>query len=377
VVRSPRNFIPRQPVVKNSAVVTSVPAVTAPATTPTAAQMAVADGTDDILPDDGNAEYNLLYRLETVGNPGKYGKLADETTTDISERLARQRLKEELWFIPRISATDPTLSSFGVGGSLKTLVDLSEQVTDNVYEFLEDQGYSFDTSIAAGFGDVSVDVFYEHALGDKCYAELFVGVVLPTAQESKDFLSAYHAYLGNGKHFEVKFGGFLSAQPFSRLNIKLDGAYAFVIPKEEKMRATFLGSNIKNMGPLVNGFIGWNYAVGRVEATLFHLKSRALSTMVGYEIYYKERDALSFPTNSMETWQGKKIQSDGVLVSNPRILDESVATKNTDAIAHRVKFEASMRVTNQCEFALGFAYSIAGKNTPQAMDVGMTFNVLF
>ncbi|MBM3894160.1 hypothetical protein FJ366_00985 [Candidatus Dependentiae bacterium] len=377
VVRSPRNFIPRPPVVKNTAVITSVPVITAPATAPTVAQMKVADGTDDVLPDDGNAEYRMIYRLETVGDPGKYGKLADETTTDIDERLARQELKEELWLIPRVSATDSTVSGFGVGGTLKTLVDLSEQVTENVYEWLEDRGYSFETTTVAGFGNASVDVFYEHAIADKCYGELFVGLVLPTAQESDDFLSAYHTYLGNGKHFEVKCGAALFGQPLSRLNIKIDGLYACVIPREETMRASFRGSNIKNMGPLVKGFVGWNYLVGKVEATIFHFKSRALSTMFGYEIYYKQRDSLSFPSNTMETWQGKQIQSDGQMISNPRILDESVTTKNTDSIAHRVKIEASMRITNQCEFALGFAYTISGKNTPQTVDLGMTFNVIF
>lgn len=378
VVRVRQGQLPSQPGVKNTAIITRVPVVTAPSTTPTAAQLAYADGTDDVLPDDGNAEYDLIYRLETTGNPGRYSKLADETTTDIQERRGRQRLKEELWLIPRVYSSGSALvSSFSEGGALNILTRLSEQVTENAYAFLDDKGYSLDTFTVAGLGDSQVDLFYEHLLSDKCYGEMALSLVIPTAQDSKDFTSPYHAPLGNGKHFEVKLGGSLWAQPLSRLNVRAECQYACVIPTEETMRASFKGSLIKNMGPIVNGFIGWNYYVARIDATMFHFKTKALSTMLGYEIYYKEKDSLIFPENAMETWQGKKILPDGLTVRNPRQLDESVTTKNTHSIAHRIKFETSMRVTNQCEFSLGFGYSFVGLNSPKTIDFGFVCNVIF
>jgi hypothetical protein len=378
VVRVRRGQLPSQPGVKNTAIITTVPVITAPRTTPTAAQLAYADGTDDVLPDDGNAEYDLIYRLETTGNPGRYSKLADETTTDIQERRGRQRLKEELWLIPRVYSSGSSLrAGFTEGGALNILTRLSEQVTENAFEFFDDKGYSLDSFAVAGLGDSQIDLFYEHVLSDKCYGELTLGLVIPTAQDSKDFTSPYHTYLGNGKHFEVKLGGSLWAQPLSRLNVKAECQYGCVIPTEETMRASFKGALIKNMGPLINAFVGWNYYVARINATMFHFKTKALSTMLGYEIYYKEKDSLIFPENAMETWQGKKILPDGLAVRNPRQLDESVTTKNTHSIAHRIKFETSMRVTNQCEFSLGFGYSFVGLNSPKTIDFGLVCNVIF
>ena len=378
VVRSPLGFIPRPPDVKNTAIITTLPT----SATPTATEIAVADGTDAVLPADGNAEYKLAYRFETTGNPGKYSKLADETTQDIDERRARQRLKEELWLIPRIyfpaaGTTGKITSSYTEGGALKTLTDLSSQVTENAFEWLQDRGYVFEGSYNAGLGDCSVDFFYEHALSDKCYGEVFVGAVLPTAQDKEDFSSPYRAALGNGKHWEMKLGALLALQPFSSLNIKADCAYTCVIPREETVRATFKGARVKNVGPLVQGYIGWNYYVARLEATIFHLKARAISNTFGYEFFYKERDALVFPRNNTSTWQGRTFDVDGSTLRNEYPLDASVATSNTDSVAHRCKFETSFRITNQCEFCLGLGYTFAGKNVPKAIDGSLVLNVLF
>lgn len=374
VVRSPRGFIPRPPDVKNTAIVTTFPS----STTPTATEIAAADGTDAVLPADGNAEYKLVYRFETTGNPGKYSKLADDTTQDIDARRARQRLKEELWLIPRVYYSDSALvGGFSEGGAIKTLIDLSSQVTENAFEWLSDRGFAFEGSYNAGFGDCSIDFFYEHALSDKCYGEVFVGAVLPTAQEKEDFSSPYRAALGNGKHWEMKLGGMLALQPFSSLNIKADCAYACVIPREEAVRAAFKGARVKNVGPLVQGYIGWNYYVARLEATIFHLKARAISNTFGYEFFYKERDALVFPRNNTSTWQGRTFDVDGSVLRNEYPLDASIATSNTDSVAHRCKFETSFRITNQCEFCLGLGYTFAGKNVPRAIDGSLVLNVLF
>ena len=366
LVRSPEGFIPRPPEVKNTAVVTS----------------ATLDGTDAVLPADGNAECQMIYRLETVGNPGKYSNLADETTTDVDERRARQRLKEELWLIPRISATDSTLSSYAAGGALKTLTDLSSQVTENAYEWMKDKGYVFETSNYSGFSECLIDFFYEHALGDKCYGELSLGLSVPVAQEKKadtikNYSSPYHVHLGNAKHWEVKLGASLAAQPLSRLNVKVDGYYSFVLPHEEMRHASFRGAGVKGVGPLVPVFVNWNYCVGRVEATVFHFKARAISNMVGYEIFYKCRDALEFPSNSMNTWLGRTFAADGSVLRNDFPLDATVATENTRVIAHRCKFETSFRATTQCEFSLGFGYTFAGQNAPQTIDGSFALNVSF
>lgn len=371
VVRSPQGFIPRPPEVKNTAIITSNPASNS------VADVAAADGTDAVLPGDGNAEYNIVYRLETVGDPGKYSQLADETTQDIEERRARQRLKEELWLIPRVYSADSKVSGFTEGGSLRTLTDLSNQVTTNAFEWLKDRGYVFDTSYHAGIGDCVVEFFYEHALSDKSYAELFIGAVLPTAKELEDYSSPFRARLGNGGHYEARVGAQLAIQPFSSLNVKADVLYSCVIPREETMCAAFKGARIKNVGPLVKGEIGWNYYVARLEATIFHLKARAISNMVGYEFYYKDRDALHFPRNNLSTWQGRTFDIDGSALRNEYPLDSSLATSNTDAIAHRCKLETSFRITNQCEFCLGFGYTFAGKNTPQTLDGSLVLNVVF
>jgi hypothetical protein len=49
-------------------------------------------------------------------------------------------------------------------------------------------------------------------------------------------------------------------------------------------------------------------------------------------------------------------------------LDKTLAEKNTEQIAHRIKFETNWRAHKYFDFFAGGAYTFAGQNIPREMD---------
>jgi hypothetical protein len=368
VVRSPQGLIPRAPEVTRTAVLTK-------AADPEGSGGYL--GTDAMLPADGNAEYGKVYRFEADGaKANQYKSLSDAAVKDVDQRIADQKIKEELWLVPYLRVNSDVTGA-DEGGAIKVLRDLSEQVTENAYEWMKDRDFLLESSIVSGISDLDLEFFYEHALTDYAYGELMLGFRVPTAEAANTAVGPYAAQLGNNKHWEVKLGGALSWKPLNVLNIHVDGHYAFVLPHEEKVRATYKGSKIKNVGPLVDASVNWNYFVGRVDATVFHLKNKGLSNMIGYEIYWKDRDTVIFPANYYKTWLGQKFGSDGHPQENLSPLDPALLTSNTERIAHRCRLETSMRMTDQCELYFGIGYTFAGKNMPRELDGSFGMMVSF
>ena len=119
---------------------------------------------------------------------------------------------------------------------------------------------------------------------------------------------------------------------------------------------------------------------------MYHPKTDDLATTIGYEIYYKGEDDVNFKdctTNchflgkvwvddkgtpateeSAETpIKGTKWDYHGMT------LDNKVAEKNTERIAHRVRMESSWQATKYLMLNCGGVYTFAGKNMPREGDV--------
>jgi hypothetical protein len=255
---------------------------------------------------------------------------------------------------------------------------LAPFINENTFAWLEDRGFEFASETRSGLGDIDLDLFYEHQISQDWIGELFIGVRFPTGSSDNYCNSPYRPHLGNGEHWEIKLGGMIAWQPLSWMNIKLDGKISFALEGEERRPATFCGAQVKNIGPCARADVDWLYFVGHLDFNLFHPKTDAISSVIGYEFYYKSEDNIDFKCRSMESWLGKVYDStSGTWLSNPKTLDSRVAERNTEAIAHKIRLESSFRITRWFEIYCGGAYTFAGQNVPRESDCHGGFVVTF
>ena len=259
---------------------------------------------------------------------------------------------------------------------IKDAVDWQiQQYNQDPYEWMwNNHNFELETHRKTGLGDIDLDLFYEHMFSDKWIVEVMVGVRLPTGSDDDYTGNPYKVHLGNGEHWEVKLGGMVAWQPIRWLNVKLDSYFSFVIEATEKRCATFTGAKIKNMGPSVDADVDWQYLVARLDFNFFHPKNKDISSVLGYEFYYKTEDDITFKQTTMTSWAGTHFDTGA---ANAFALDHKIAEANTESFGHRVRGEARYQVNPWFEIMVGGAWTFAGKNLSKETDAHGGINVRF
>jgi hypothetical protein len=273
-------------------------------------------------------------------------------------------------------------------------------------EWLKEYGnFEFATNQRTGLGDIGLDFFWEHSFNEDWRGEVIAGIKFPTGGSSKYTYNPYRVQLGNGNHFELKLGADLGwATPLDWMNLKADASYNFALKAKEKRIASFKGAEIKNIGPNVDADVKWGYFLGHLDATLYHPKTDVLSSTFGYEFYYKTKDNINFKNKKIANhWLGKawgavtsikaeaEAESEAEAeerllmaagqIARPRTddrgngwvpyemeLENAVAEKNTERIAHRFRFETNWRARKHLNIIFGGVYTFAGQNIPRETD---------
>jgi hypothetical protein len=326
------------------------------------------------LPANGNISDATQYVFYDTTN---YTPLNINTGTDAA-KLAALDKTDDLWLTSVHNDNVTGGEEFNTGSEkLWTALDLAlKNYNENMYEWLENNDFLIQTERRCGLGDIDLDLFYEHKFSDEFIGEAMVGVRFPTGPSDNYAGSVYRPHLGNGEHFEIKLGLMGAWQPVDWMNIKLDGRFAFVLEATEKRAAAFTGALIKNIGPAVDADVSWEYVVATLDFNLFHPKTDAISSVIGYEFYYKTKDDIDFKTSSMQSWLGQKFV-DGAWTENKHNLDSNVAEKHTEAFGHKVRFETSFRINQYFELYCGGTYTFAGQNLPRECDGHGGFVVTF
>jgi len=262
----------------------------------------------------------------------------------------------------------------GAGRGLSDTIDqYLAQFNENAFVFLAKNGISLDSQERTGLGDVDVDFFYNHAFHEDWMGEVCVGVRLPTGGDKDKYGNPYKVMLGNGEHWEVKVGGMLAWEAFKWMNLKADASYHFVLEATENRMAVFKGSSVKNLGPKAAADVDWSYAKAHLDATFFHPKTRDIRSMLGYELYYKTEDRVSFKSKQAQSFDGPTTAGAARLSD----LDNKLARKNTESIAHKVRFETSYQVGQYFELFAGGSFTFAGQNVMRDRDTHGGFNIRF
>lgn len=270
---------------------------------------------------------------------------------------------------------DGTADQGGVGFNItRTLDQMIAQYNINTFQYLGGFGYSLDSEIRSGMGDIDLDVFYEHGFSDDLVTELALGVRLPTGGDKDKYTGAYKAILGNGEHWELKLAGLVAYRPFNWMSVKADASYSFVLEGTERRCAVFKGSTVKNIGPRADADVSWSYMIGHVDFNFTHPETKDIRSMLGYEFYYKTKDNVKFKKSKMASWLGKVVATGA---ANEKDLSNTLAEKGTESITHKARFETSAQVLKHFEVFAGGAMAFAGQNAFRDRDAHCGFNVRF
>ncbi len=275
------------------------------------------------------------------------------------------------------------VSAYNYPGNIVLLADSVEKnieltanlYKENPYQWLWSKGqFELESTRRTGLGDVDLDLFYEHCFSDEFMGELMLGVRFPTGGSDEYFGNPYKAHLGNGEHFEIKLGGLIAWQPVDWMNLKFDASWSFVLEATEHRAAAFTGAKIKNIGPKVDADVDWGYFVGHLDFTFFHPKVNDLSTTIGYELYYKTEDNVSFKSKTVTPFYGDHCNGTTSLAQS---LDNKLLENNTEAIGHKVRCETCYKLNDWLEAFGGGSFTFAGQNLPRETDFHGGINVKF
>ena len=320
----------------------------------------------ELDPTAGNFDENKMYVFGTTHTFAAYKALFDDPDQG-----------DHFWLMTTNLHDGSMLNNAAVSDLDRRIDRFGKESTE---QWLFKNNFEFMTHQRTGMGDAEVDAFYEHDFNEDWRGEVSLGLKLPTGGSSDYSGNPYKAnpLLGNGNHVEVKLGANVGwATPWDWLNLKANASYSIVVQSVEQRPAAFKDASIYGIGPKVDADVDWGYFCGSLDATMFHRKTDDLSTTIGYELFYKTEDNVNFKTMKLKNnWFGQKHNGTN-FEDFVHELDNKVAERNTERIAHRIRFESHWHAHKYMSVFAGGAFTFAGQNVPKENDVHCGMNVRF
>jgi hypothetical protein len=305
-------------------------------------------------------------------NGTDYSILLDSHDKTVAQRTADQDAKASTWIITPYDQVAGTIDPNWT--AIQVAIDRTiGYYNENPYEWFHDRGFNLESDQCVGIGDLTVEGYLDADLTDCFTLHLCGGVIAPTASGRTGANNPYLIHLGNRGHTELFAGGGFDlmlnkAQTFC---LSADAKYHKAQKATEKIAATAVGAQIKNMGPEVEADVEWEEVNGNAWLHMTHPHTRTVTCSVGYSFHCKSKDRVSFIESSVESWLGKSYNTTTKKfdVANNLTLDETGAQANTQSIAHVIRSRFSYDISPWVNINAGGAYTIAGKNTPQVTEL--------
>lgn len=218
-----------------------------------------------------------------------------------------------------------------------------------------------------GLGDTDAAIFVGWGHRHKAYVEALFGARFPTGtkQGEEHIYQLYRFETGNNRHWEVKGSLELGWKPINWFGLRLLGTYSHVFPRNQALIGTFEGSTIKGIGPVVDGRVSWNYGTLNADFTFFHPCNPELGLMIGYELFGKSKDHVSYCQTTAKDFLGRE-----------GTLDPTVAEMGTRAMLHKIRGEIFNR-WNFCELFLGASHAVAGRFAMKETEAHVGITIYF
>lgn len=314
----------------------------------------------DVTPD-GNVAAN--------GSGGANGaRLAFVAGTDYAPLAGNCDAQSELFIIPNSRGTGEVMpDGAAIGATIDYIIKSSlSSFNTSALGFLESKGIDLcHNQRVSGFGDLDTDLYLGYDFTECFYGEFAVGARWPTGKKMKDAGLVYYQPTGNNGHFELKAQGDLGWQPTHWAGLHVNASYSHVFSRTEKKAAAFKGATVKNIGPSIDAKVSYGYFVGHFDVTLFHPENCNLGLAVGYELYAKRKDKVTFATAMAKDLNG-----------DLKPLDETILEKDTNAVSHKIRGEMFHR-WNYCELFIGASRAFAGRSVLKETEAHVGIGIYF
>lgn len=311
-----------------------------------------------ILPADG-----------TLANGARANFNSSQNYTALASNPANQRL---LWVTPT-DFNDPvnppdnsplaiSTAAQNIAAAVATaLQNPPPEATVTVAQFLAARNVNFDAQRLTGAGDLDVDFYARRNFCSECHGDWYIegiaGLRLPTGKRVRNPGLLYAQPLGNNGHTEIKGGMQVGWNPGNWFAMKADVSGYHVFKRKEHVAAAFTGATIRNIGPVVDAKISWNYLLANLDFTFYRQGCDSCSGIdLGYQPYYKFKDKVTFEQLTAADFLG-----------NVQTLDATILERNSKRYLHRIKVEAFHK-TCDWEIYGGWLHSIAGRNIQRETD---------
>lgn len=325
------------------------------------------------------------------GQRTKFAGVVDYSA--LSGDIAAQK---RYWLVPTLWNNTGSLQQTPDAIAIRNAIDEAVSlIATSVMPVFNAAGISFGTEKIRGLGDTDTNLFVGYQFRDNLYLEGQTGVRWPTGKRIKTPNRLYLLQPGNNGHFEWNVGYMSWWAPYSWLLLKSDARFNLVFNREEKVAASFAGATVKNIGPVTQAEVNWEYFVGHVDVSLLnqfdkyaHRDDHVFGFNLGYEFYWKSSDHICFVADKCDLDDQEldccgvpaSAQSDcktGIdLLGVRKPLDSCVLERYTDRLSSKINVEFFSH-WKLGEIFAGWSQVIAGKNIMQETAYQIGLNVRF
>ncbi len=209
--------------------------------------------------------------------------------------------QSKLWIVPAIDANDPFHPKLEenayqihqvVQWILNTMNFTGKQSSDY---FLNSKCISMSDRKVTGVGDFDTELYCGYHGDDTSawYTDFILGVRYPTGRKLKNPGELLFMPTGNNGHFEVKGAVEGGWNPNKWFAMRALLWASHVCNRTEKRAVPFAGATIRNIGPVMDVDVSYNYFWGNLDFTFFHPEHKNLGCSIGYELWARGDDKLS------------------------------------------------------------------------------------
>jgi len=286
--------------------------------------------------------------------------------TDYTPLASNTAAQKTLFVVPTLNALGGV--NAGVMGAIEQAVMPYRYggSSASVQGFLTANGLDFYDGRSQGLGDMDIEAYLGTMWGcdNRWWTDIMLGVTPPTGKKLNTSNNLIMLAPGNNGHTEIFAGAAGGWDALYWLKLMIDGTYTWVLKHHEKVAAAFKGATVKNIGPSLDAEVKWSYLVGHAMLSFYAYDCASFD--VGYELYYKRPDRITFDQTTATDLAGTPNQA----------LDSSVVEKYTKRIAHKLRGGLLLK-TGTWEVAGCVSYVVAGKNIPREFEwdlrLGLTF----
>lgn len=329
---------------------------------PTILRAASADAT--ILTATGQGTENQIFFVPT-----------STTLTPSTGVFANPEAQATLFVIPRTVPGNPdALVSNTTVNRILGAIQLLNLENQNAIDFFHDNHVSvLDYDRKTGLGDIDLDLYMRYGNVADWFVKFGIGAKLPTGTKQtddaeKDFLfGGYHFQTGNNRHFELAACVSAGWVPWKWFDLGLGFSVHHAFKRgSERMPAAFQGATVKNLQGLVDGKVSWTYFTGCIDFGFHHPCNKDLGMDIGYEIFAKTKDHVSFENNAATDLLGRTNQT----------LSAEVAEMHTNAMLHKFYIDIYNR-WNFFEIYAGASHAFAGRNAMKESEAHIGLGIYF